>query len=182
LVRKEGNCKYWRWWVRWPPVKLGDPNISPDYSWSMPYQTGAWRTASPLQAFSQLRLGNKFYCLLMDRRTGSCTYNRSAQHLQANLPHQTYASIWFIPHPNQALESGAVTIILDKGVWKVVEHLHSCLEENIVYYQCRPSRDARNQHRNWKQVIAKILPEGNSDSIYASATWGICAILIEQQE
>jgi trans-AT polyketide synthase/acyltransferase/oxidoreductase domain-containing protein len=137
--------------------QLGDPTFREDYQLKYAYKTGAM--ANGIASADLVIAIGKANLLASYGAAGQVPEKiiESINKIQSNLPHQTYAVNLIHSPSEQALESAAVDLFLNKGVKVVEASAFLALTENIVYYRVAGlSRDAENNIITGNKVIAKI--------------------------
>ncbi|MFT4667830.1 MAG: trans-AT polyketide synthase/acyltransferase/oxidoreductase domain-containing protein [Polaribacter sp.] len=143
-----------------PPMtaaQLGDPTFQEDYKLKYAYKTGAMAngiaSAELVIAIGQANLLGSFGAAgLVPKRV-----KEAIEQIQNALPTQTYAFNLIHSPVEEALESGAVKLFLEKGVHVVEASAFLALTEHIVHYRVAGLAQAADGSviRNNK-VIAKI--------------------------
>jgi trans-AT polyketide synthase, acyltransferase and oxidoreductase domains len=143
-----------------PPMsaaQLGDPTFREDYQLKYAYKTGAMAngiaSTELVIAIGKARLLGSFGAAgLVPKRV-----NEAIDRIQQALPTETYAFNLIHSPVEEALESGAVKLFLERGVHVVEASAFLALTEHIVYYRVAGLAQAADGSviRNNK-VIAKI--------------------------
>lgn len=137
--------------------QLGDPTFREDYNLKYTYKTGAMAngiaSADLIIAIGQAGFLGSFGAagLVPARILEALTQ------IQSNLPNQSYAVNLIHSPVEEALESGAVKLFLEKGVHVVEASAFLGLTEHIVYYRVAGlSQGADGQVEIGNKVIAKV--------------------------
>jgi trans-AT polyketide synthase, acyltransferase and oxidoreductase domains len=139
------------------PSDLGDPSFRADYKLKYAYKTGAMAngiaSADLVIAMGKAGLLGSFGAAgLVPARI-----QEALAKIQSALPSQTYAVNLIHSPVEEALESGAVALFLEKGVKVVEASAYLALTEHIVYYRVSGlSQNADGSVHIGHKVIAKV--------------------------
>ena len=137
--------------------QLGDASFREDYNLKFAYKTGAMANGIASEALV-IAIGKSN--LLASFGAAGLVPSRVLQaieKIQAHLPHQTYAFNLIHSPVEEALESGAVKLFLEKGIHVVEASAFLALTEHIVHYRVAGlGQDANGKIQINNKVIAKI--------------------------
>ena len=139
------------------PAQLGDPNFCEDYGLKYAYKTGAMAngiaSADLVIAVGKAGfLGSFGAAGLVPARIAE-----AVDKIKAGLPHQTFAVNLIHSPVEEALEAGAVRLLLEKGVKVAEASAYLALTEHIVHYRAAGlSRGADGEIHIGNKIIAKI--------------------------
>lgn len=137
--------------------QLGDASFREDYNLKYAYKTGAMANGIASEALV-IAIGKSN--LLASFGAAGLVPSRVLQaieKIQAHLPHQTYAFNLIHSPVEEALESGAVKLFLEKGIHVVEASAFLALTEHIVHYRVAGlGQDANGKIQINNKVIAKI--------------------------
>jgi len=137
--------------------QLGDPTFCTDYNLKYAYKTGAMAngiaSADLVIAIGKANLLGSFGAAgLVPERI-----EKEVDKIQSNLPAQTFAVNLIHSPVEEALESGAVKLFLEKGIKVVEASAFLALTEHIVHYRVAGlSQDANGKIQIGNKVIAKV--------------------------
>ncbi|MEO1415129.1 MAG: PfaD family polyunsaturated fatty acid/polyketide biosynthesis protein [Bacteroidota bacterium] len=137
--------------------QLGDPTFCADYQLKYAYKTGAMAngiaSAELVVAIGKAHLLGSFGAAgLVPERI-----EKEINTIQSQLPTQTFAVNLIHSPVEAALESGAVKLLLEKGIKVVEASAFLALTEHIVHYRVAGlSQDAEGNVQIGNKVIAKI--------------------------
>lgn len=137
--------------------QLGDPTFCADYQLKYAYKTGAMAngiaSADLVVAIGKAHLLGSFGAAgLIPARI-----EKEINTIQSQLPTQTFAVNLIHSPVEAALESGAVKLLLEKGIKVVEASAFLALTEHIVHYRVAGlSQDAEGNVQIGNKVIAKI--------------------------
>ncbi len=137
--------------------QLGDPTFCADYNIKYAYKTGAMAngiaSADLVIAIGKANLLGSFGAAgLVPERI-----EKEIHKMQSNLPTQTFAVNLIHSPVEEALESGAVKLFLEKGIKVVEASAFLALTEHIVHYRVAGlSQDTDGKIQIGNKVIAKI--------------------------
>jgi len=137
--------------------QLGDSSFREDYNLKFAYKTGAMANGI---ASEELVIAIGKSNLLASFGAAGLLPSRvlpAIEKIQEHLPHQTYAFNLIHSPVEEALESGAVKLFLEKGIHVVEASAFLALTEHIVHYRVAGlTQDANGKIQINNKVIAKI--------------------------